>query len=95
MPSNASAFLSWELDFLGKVRHENRAVQDELTGSEEGPKVILSNLVSDIVVAYFQLRDYDNLFAIAEKTLESRQKEYDIVYQRFKAGCVFDVDLIS
>lgn len=93
--SNASAGLSWELDFWGKIRHENRAVQNELLASEEGRKVILSNLVSDIAVAYFQLRDFDNRLIIAQKTLESRQKGYDIINQRFKSGYVSEVDLMQ
>ena len=95
MPSNASASLSWELDFWGKIRHENRAVQDELIASEEGRKVILSNLVSDIATAYFQLRDFDNRLLIAEKTLESRQKGFEIINQRFLAGYVSEVDKVQ
>jgi multidrug efflux system outer membrane protein len=95
LPSNASANLSWELDFWGKVRHENRAVQDELIASEEGRKVILSNLVSDIAVAYFQLRDFDNRLLVAQKTLESRQKGFDIINQRFSAGYVSEVDKVQ
>ena len=95
MPSNASATLSWELDFWGKVRHENRAVQDELLASEEGRKVILSNLVSDIAIAYFQLRDFDNQLMIAQQTLETRQKAYDIINQRFLAGYVSEVDKVQ
>src|SRR6187431_2917532 len=83
-PSNAAASLSWELDFWGKIRHENRAVQNELLASEEGRKVILSNLVSDIAVTYFELRDLDNQLQIAKQTLESRQKGFDIINQRFK-----------
>jgi multidrug efflux system outer membrane protein len=95
LPSNASATLSWELDFWGKVRHENRAVQDELLASEEGRKVILSNLVSDIAVAYFQLRDFDNQLIITQKTLETRQKAFDIINQRFLAGYVSEVDKVQ
>lgn len=93
--SNASASLSWELDFWGKIRHENRAVQNELFASEEGRKVILSNLVSDIAVSYFQLRDFDNRLLISEKTLESRKKAYDIINSRFKEGYVSEVDLVQ
>ncbi|MBX9807478.1 MAG: TolC family protein, partial [Flavobacteriaceae bacterium] len=77
--SNASASLSWELDFWGKIRHENRAVQNELLASEEGRKVILSNLVSDIAVAYFQLRDYDNRLVVSQNTLVTRQKAFAII----------------
>jgi multidrug efflux system outer membrane protein len=95
MPSNASASLSWELDFWGKVRHENRAVQDELIASEEGRKVILSNLVSDIAVSYFQLRDFDNRLLISQNTLKSRQEGYEIINQRFLGGYVSEVDKVQ
>jgi outer membrane protein, multidrug efflux system len=94
-PSYASASLSWELDFWGKIRHENRAVQDELYASEEGRKVILSNLVSDIATAYFELRDFDNQLQIAKQTLESRQKGFEIINQRFKQGYVSEVDNVQ
>jgi multidrug efflux system outer membrane protein len=92
LPSNASATLSWELDFWGKVRHENRAVQNELIASEEGRKVILSSLVSDIATAYFQLRDFDNRLIISQNTLKSRQDAYEIINQRFLAGYTSEVD---
>jgi outer membrane protein, multidrug efflux system len=92
LPSNAAATLSWELDFWGKVRHENRAVQNELIASEEGRKVILSSLVSDIATAYFQLRDYDNRLLISQNTLKSREAAYNIINQRFLGGYVSEVD---
>lgn len=95
MPSNACANLSWELDFWGKIRHQNRAAQDELIASEEGRKVILSNLVSDIAVAYFQLRDLDNRLVISQNTFESRKKAFDIINQRFTAGYVSEVDKLQ
>lgn len=95
LPSNAAATLSWELDFWGKIRHENRAVQNELLASEEGRKVILSNLVYDIAVSYFELRDFDNQLLITKQTLETRQKAFDIINARFKAGYVSEVDKVQ
>lgn len=95
LPSNVGATLSWELDFWGKVRHENKAVQNELIASEEGRKVILSNLVNDIAVAYFQLRDFDNQLIITQKTLESRNEAYNIINQRFTGGYVSEVDKVQ
>ncbi|REG92201.1 efflux transporter outer membrane subunit [Flavobacterium aquicola] len=95
VPSNASANLSWELDFWGKIRHQNRAAQDELIASEEGRKVILSNLVSDIAVSYFQLRDLDNRLLISQNTFESRKKAFEIINQRFMAGYVSEVDKLQ
>ena len=95
IPSSASASLSWELDFWGKIRHENRAVQDELIASEEGRKVILSNLVSDIATAYFELRNFDNQLIITNQTLETRRKAFDIINARFLAGYVSEVDKVQ
>jgi len=95
LPSNASASLSWELDFWGKIRHQNRAAQDELIASEEGRKVILSNLVSDIAVSYFQLRDFDNRLVISKNTFESRKKAFDLINQRFQGGYVSEVDKLQ
>ena len=94
-PSNVAASMSWELDFWGKYRHENRAVQDELLSTEEARKVILSDIVSNIAIAYFQLRNYDNQLEIAKQTLETRQKSYAIINARFTNGCVSEVDKVQ
>jgi outer membrane protein, multidrug efflux system len=51
-PSNVGANMSWEIDFWGRYRHENKAVQNELLATEEARKVVLSNIVSDIATAY-------------------------------------------
>lgn len=95
LPSNASASLSWELDFWGKIRHQNRAAQNELLASEEGRKVILSNLVSDIAIAYFELRDFDNQLLITKQTLDTRQKAFELINKRFTGGYVSEVDKVQ
>lgn len=92
IPSRLGGSMSWELDFWGKVRHENRALQAELLATDEARKVVLVGVVSDIAIAYFQLRDLDNRLEIAQKTLETRQKSYDIINERFKKGYVSEVD---
>ena len=94
-PSTAAVSMSWELDFWGKFRHENNAVQDELLGTVEARKVVLSDIVSNIAIAYFQLRNYDNQLDVANRTLEIRQKSYDIINERFKAGFVSEVDKVQ
>jgi multidrug efflux system outer membrane protein len=94
-PSTVSASMSWELDFWGKFRHENKAVQDELLGSEEARKVVLSDIVSSIAIAYFQLRNFDNQLEIAQNTLVTRQKYYEIINARFLGGYVSEVDKVQ
>lgn len=94
-PSNVSVSMTWELDFWGKFRHENNAVQDRLLATEEARKVVLSDIVSNIAIAYFQLRNLDNQLLIAQQTLEARQKSYDIINARFMAGYVSEVDKVQ
>jgi multidrug efflux system outer membrane protein len=94
-PNSAFANMSWELDFWGKYRHQNKAFQAELLASDEARKVVLSNIVSDIAVSYFELRDYDNQLEITVQTLETRQKAYDIINERFKSGYVAELDKVQ
>ncbi|MDL2144089.1 efflux transporter outer membrane subunit [Flavobacterium tructae] len=91
-PSNVGANMSWEIDFWGRYRHENKAVQNELLATEEARKVVLSNIVSDIATAYFQLRNFDDQLEIAQHTLSTREKYYEIINQRFKSGYISEVD---
>lgn len=94
-PSSAQATMSWELDFWGKIRHENRALQNELLATDEARKVVLTSVISDIATAYFRLRDLDNRLEITMQTLETRQKAYEIISQRFQAGYVSEVDKVQ
>lgn len=95
LPSNARATMSWELDFWGKVRHENRALKAELLATDEARKVILMNIVSDIAITYFELRDLDNELEIALNTAKARNKSLEIIIQRFQGGYVSEVDKVQ
>ena len=63
--------MSWEIDFWGKLRHENRAVQNELLATEEARKTVMASIVSDIATDYFQLRDLDNQLEITKQTAQN------------------------
>ncbi len=94
-PSSVFANMSWELDFLGKYRHQTKALQNELLASDEARKVVLSNIVSAIATSYFELRDFDNQLEITIHTLETRQKAYDIINERFISGYVAELDKVQ
>lgn len=94
-PSTAGATMSWELDFWGKFRHENNAVKNELLATEEARKVILSDIVANIAIAYFQMRNFDDQLEITKHTLETRQKYYEIISERFAKGYISEVDKVQ
>ena len=91
-PSTAGASMSWELDFWGKFRHENNAVKNELLATEEARKVVLSDIVANIAIAYFQMRNFDDQLEITKHTLETREKYYQIISERFAKGYISEVD---
>ncbi|MBE8727551.1 efflux transporter outer membrane subunit [Flavobacterium hungaricum] len=93
--SSLVANMSWELDFWGKLRHQNRALQNELLATDEARKVILTNVISGIAIAYFELRDYDNQLEITIHTLETREKAYNIINERFLSGYVAELDKVQ
>nr|WP_315158142.1 efflux transporter outer membrane subunit [uncultured Flavobacterium sp.] len=94
-PSTMVANMSWEIDFWGKLRHENKAVQNELLATEEARKTVMAGLVSDIATAYFQLRDLDNQLEITKQTLKTRQDSYVIITDRFKSGYTSELDKVQ
>ncbi|WP_281324445.1 efflux transporter outer membrane subunit [Flavobacterium sp. IMCC34518] len=94
-PSSLVANMSWEIDFWGKLRHENKAVQNELLATDEARKTVLAGLVSDIATAYFQLRDLDNQLEITKQTLKTRQDSYVIITDRFKSGYTSELDKVQ
>lgn len=94
-PSTAGASMSWELDFWGKYRHENNAVKNELLATEEARKVILSDIVANIAIAYFQMRNFDDQLEITKHTLETREKYYQIITERFEKGYISEVDKVQ
>jgi multidrug efflux system outer membrane protein len=94
-PTSLLANMSWELDFWGKYRHQSKAFQNDLLASDEARKVVLSDIVSNIAISYFELRDFDNQLEITIHTLETRQKAYDIINERFKSGYVAELDKVQ
>lgn len=94
-PNSLLANMSWEIDFWGKYRHQNKAFQNDLLASDEARKVVLSDIVSNIAISYFELRDFDNQLEITINTLETRQKAYDIINERFKSGYVAELDKVQ
>jgi multidrug efflux system outer membrane protein len=88
-----AAPISWEIDLWGKFRRATAAARAELIASEYGLRTVQLSLVADVVNAYYVLLDFQQRLAIAEFTLQSRQKSLDIIQQRFDKGIINELDL--
>ena len=85
--------LSWEIDIWGKFRRATESARAELFASEYGLRSVQLSLVADVVSTYYILLDFHQRLAIAQNTLESRQRSLDIIQQRFDKGIIPEIDL--
>jgi multidrug efflux system outer membrane protein len=77
---------SWELDLWGRVRRLNESARAEYLATEEGRRGVLLSLVSDVAVAYMELREQDEELEIARHTTAAFQDTYDLFNRRFEGG---------
>jgi multidrug efflux system outer membrane protein len=89
----ASVNLSFELDFWGRWRRATEAARADLLATEEARHVVLSDLVSSVAIAYFQLRTLDLSLEIAQRTVGSRQDSLRLVRLREEGGVVAMADV--
>jgi multidrug efflux system outer membrane protein len=89
----ATADLSWELDFWGRIRRGVQAARADLGAEEEGYRATLLTLVSDVSTAYLSLLELRQEEAIAERTLASRRATLELARERFRTGVISELDV--
>ena len=79
--ANYSAGLSasWELDIWKKLRNSKKAAVMDYLATVEGKNFMVTNLVSEIADAYFELLALDNQLAIIEQNLTIQRNALEIV----------------
>lgn len=92
---HANVGMSWELDFWGKIRHSKNQAYYQILASEDSRKSIQLSIISDVATMYFNLVDLDNKIAITQRTVDSRQKMFDIINDRFNYGDVAEIDKLQ
>jgi len=89
----ATADLSWELDFWGRLRRGTEAARADFLAREESERAVVLSLVSDVATAYLELRELDQDLAIARRTMESRQETLRLARRRFQQGLISELDV--
>jgi multidrug efflux system outer membrane protein len=85
--------LSFELDFWGRWRRATEAARAELLATEEGRHVVLSDLISSVTIAYFQLLTLDLDLEISRRTVAVREDSLRLVRLREQGGVVSMMDV--
>ncbi|MCB4798224.1 TolC family protein [Neotamlana laminarinivorans] len=70
---------SWELDIWKKLRNEKKAAVLEYLASVEGKNFMVTQLISEIASAYYELMALDNQLTIIEQNLNIQQNALKMV----------------
>jgi multidrug efflux system outer membrane protein len=86
-------FSAYELDFFGRIRSLNEQALQLYLGSEEARRSGQISLVAEVARTWLALAADRERLALATRTLETRQKSFDLTQRSFDAGAVSALDL--
>lgn len=90
---NVGVGFSWELDFFGRIRRAGEAAKASMLATEEARRAVAVSLVSDVAMAYVDLRGLDRRLKITQETLKTRQEHVEFARLRFEGQVTHEVDL--
>jgi len=87
------ALASWELDFFGRVASLKEAALAQYLATEEARKAAQISLVAAVANAWLSLQTNDELLALAQRTLATREDSLRLTRLRFDHGATSALDL--
>jgi multidrug efflux system outer membrane protein len=78
--------LTYLVDFWGQYRRATEAARANLLGTSYARNVVETTLISDIAIAYFELREFDSQLEFSEQTVVSDKESLRINTINFKGG---------
>jgi multidrug efflux system outer membrane protein len=78
--------LNYIVDFWGKYRRATEAARAQLLATTYARYVVQTTLISDVAVAYFQLRQFDDQLDYAQKNVEADNDILRINTIKYKGG---------
>jgi outer membrane protein, multidrug efflux system len=92
----------WEVDIWGKLKNRKKAALAKYLATTEGRNLIITNLVSEIAQAYYELQAVDQTIRIIDETIALQQRAFDIVKAKKEAAVLnelavkqFEAQLLS
>ena len=84
--------LAWELDVFGRVRSQTAAARARYLASVEAHRDVGIRLVAEVARAYFELRELDDLLAIAGARCSRARSTWTSRKSRFEGGKTSEID---
>ena len=83
---------SFELDFWGRIRSLTEAARARYLSTIHAQRAFQISLVADVAEAYLTERELDARIAVADRTLRSRQRAFELGRLRLRAGITSALD---
>ena len=83
----------WEIDFFGRIASLKDAALAQYLASEEARNAAQTSLVASVASTWLSLQTSDELLALTQRTLGTREDSLRLTQLRFKAGVVSALDL--
>lgn len=88
---NIGLSTAWEIDIWGKLRNQRKAALANYLSSFEGKNFVVSNLVANVAIAYYELQALDSELEILKNTIQKQQEALDIVKIQKETGRTNDL----
>lgn len=86
-------FAAYELDFFGRIRSLNAQALEQYLGTEEARRSAQISLVAEVASAWLALAAERERLALAQNTLETRQKSHALIRRSQEVGTASALDL--
>ena len=87
------AMSSWEIDFFGRIASLKEAALAQYLASEEAQRAAQTSLVAAVASTWLSLQSSDQLLALTQRTLASREDSLRLTKLRFDNGATSALDL--
>ncbi|MDR2297134.1 MAG: efflux transporter outer membrane subunit [Comamonas sp.] len=88
----SAGLMAFELDLFGRVRSLSEAAQMEYLATEEATRSVQISLIAEVIQASLAQDSARQRRALALRTLQAREKEWQLVSERRKAGTASRLD---
>ena len=77
---------SWEIDIWGKLRNQRKSAFANYLSSIEGTNFVISNLIADVTISYYELIALDNEQEIIRQTIQKQQEALEVIKLQKETG---------
>ena len=84
---------AWEIDVFGRVRSLKDAALQSYLATRETSRSVQISLIAETANAWLSLAADQDLLALAQETLDTRQESMTLVQRRFDAGAISQLEV--